>query len=383
MKAKLYLLAILFLGFVSCSDNSDESSNGSLGSVNTVSAEVLDALSVKVVGNMTSTGGSFVRGRGIVIDTSQNPEINTGIRLYDQGQELGNYSFIFTGLEANTTYYARAYAENDAGVQYGNIINFTTGSPVTTNDIANITTTTAKLKGFISQPSSSSQSAGFVYSTTQNPTTNSSPMIEYTIVGSDNYSADIQGLLTNTTYYVRSYVRIASNNFIYGEQKQFKTAGYPGQGGGIVVYDKGDNTDGWRYLEVHPTDLDYNSSSSYGSNWGPATFISGLSNQLGSGLSNSEIIASQVTQANCAAKLCMNLVRGGRSDWFLGSSDEMLLAAKSLKPMGTILDNAWTSTQTNAQYANAIFYQSGPETFSIFVNQPKSHTIRVYAMRRY
>ena len=42
------------------------------------------------------------------------------------GTETGYFSVAITGLTANTTYYARAYAINAAGVAYGNQVSFTT-----------------------------------------------------------------------------------------------------------------------------------------------------------------------------------------------------------------------------------------------------------------
>jgi hypothetical protein len=103
---------------------------------------------------------------------------------------------------------------------------------------------------------------------------------------------------------------------------------------------------------------------------------------LGSGPANSEIIAAGVTSSNCAAKMCLNLVRNGKSDWFLGSSEEMLIAKRSLYAMDTYLESAWTSTQANASQAKSTYYSTSSNGFLLW-DDYKTSTNYVYPMRRY
>jgi hypothetical protein len=42
---------------------------------------------------------------------------------------VGSFNVNISGLTANTTYYARAYASNTKGIQYGNQVQFTTKAP--------------------------------------------------------------------------------------------------------------------------------------------------------------------------------------------------------------------------------------------------------------
>lgn len=58
------------------------------------------------------------------------------------------------------------------------------------------------------------------------------------------------GLKPNTIYYVRGFVINRNGEYSYTEEKQFRTTGYFGPARGYVVYDKGETTDGWRYLET-------------------------------------------------------------------------------------------------------------------------------------
>lgn len=41
-----------------------------------------------------------------------------------------------------------------------------------------------------------------------------------------------------------------SGEYSYTEEKQFHTTGYLGPARGDVIYDKGEISDGWRYLEI-------------------------------------------------------------------------------------------------------------------------------------
>lgn len=77
-------------------------------------------------GNVTADGGDNVTGRGVVWAKTQNPTINNNFGITTNGSGTGPFSSNLTGLSANTTYYARAYATNSAGTAYGEQVEFTT-----------------------------------------------------------------------------------------------------------------------------------------------------------------------------------------------------------------------------------------------------------------
>jgi hypothetical protein len=122
--------------------------------------------------------------------------------------------------------------------------------------------------------------------------------------------------------------------------------GQRGPAGGIVFYDKGGYSDGWRYLEAAPGDFTttlawalYDSS------------ISGLGRGIDTGKSNTEKIIAQLEQFNypqTAAVLCWTLEMNGYRDWFLPSIDELNLLYQNLYKSGRGGFNAnnvyWSST---------------------------------------
>ena len=75
-------------------------------------------------GNVISGGNASVTERGVCIATVSNPTTsNTKITA---GSGTGSFTCNLTGLQANTTYYVRAYAVNSMGTAYGEQVSFTT-----------------------------------------------------------------------------------------------------------------------------------------------------------------------------------------------------------------------------------------------------------------
>ena len=193
--------------------------------ITTVEASNVTANSATVGGDITDDGGRPVTVRGICYGTSQTPTID-GDHTED-GSGSGSFSHNITGLSSSTTYYARAYATNRNGTYYAsNIISFTTqdGLPtVTTSNVTNITATTAKGGGNVTNNGGYNvTSRGICWNTMGNPdlsdqhTTNGS--------GDGSFTSNMTGLSVGTTYYVRAY---ATNQYgtSYGPEKSFSTNG--------------------------------------------------------------------------------------------------------------------------------------------------------------
>jgi len=115
---------------------------------------------------------------------------------------------------------------------------------VTTSQVADITTTTATCSGNVTSVGGSSVTArGVCWNTSQNPTTSNFRTTNGT--GSGNYTSNITGLSSNTTYYVRAYATNAQGT-AYGEQKAFRTSPSPGMVGNTFT----DSRDGKVYKIV-------------------------------------------------------------------------------------------------------------------------------------
>jgi uncharacterized repeat protein (TIGR01451 family) len=152
----------------------------------------------------------------------------------------GNYNYAFSqtvyNLMPNTTYYFRAVARNQYGINYGQVLTFTTGSGyqvynygnkpiVTTNPATYISQNSALLNGTVN-PNGGLTSAWIEYGP------NVALGLKTTVLpmGSSNsnlpYSFAATGLLPNTTYYFRI---VAQNQYgtSYGQILSFQTLSVP------------------------------------------------------------------------------------------------------------------------------------------------------------
>ncbi len=93
----------------------------------TLGVNNLTGTSADVGGDVTDDGGDPVTERGIVWST-----VNSNPTLADQvvtsGDGVGNFNALISSLPPGTTVYYRAFATNNAGTGYGDVLSFTTPS---------------------------------------------------------------------------------------------------------------------------------------------------------------------------------------------------------------------------------------------------------------
>ncbi len=189
-----------------------------------ITSEVTDVgpRTAKCGGNIVSDHGDPVSRRGVCWSTHSNP--TTSDYATSDGSGVGYFSSSLTNLSQNTTYYVRAYATNGRGTAYGEVKTFkinTSAPQVTTSNVTNITTSTAKCGGVVvSDNGDPVTRRGVCWSTSSNPTVSNSTTYDGTGVGS--FNSTLTGLSQNTTYYVRAYAT-NSQGTTYGAQKTFKT----------------------------------------------------------------------------------------------------------------------------------------------------------------
>jgi hypothetical protein len=194
----------------------------SLSTVTTTVATNISATGATLGGNVTSDGNATVSERGVVYATTQTP--TTANAKVANGTGTGIFSSNVTGLTAGTVYYVRAYAINSQGTAYGSQQSFTTGliitqATVTTTIATSITSSAATLGGNVTSDGNATVTErGIVYATTPTPTTSNDKVAIGT--GTGNFSTNVTGLNSGTTYYVRAYA-INSEGTAYGNQETF------------------------------------------------------------------------------------------------------------------------------------------------------------------
>jgi len=127
------------------------------------------------------------------------------------------------------------------------------------------------------------------------------------------------------------------------------TVGQAGPAGGIVFFDKGSYSDGWRYLEAASSDIAGTAE------WGARGRDVGRTNTgRGSGKQNTQIIVEHLRETGetgRAAQLTRDFRQGGYADWFLPSKDELHLMYENLKQrgLGRFQDSEyWSSSQSDS-----------------------------------
>jgi len=141
------------------------------------------------------------------------------------------------------------------------------------------------------------------------------------------------------------------------------SVGDSGPGGGIIFYDKGRFTDGWRYLEASPVEwisYDYYTGFNYHEgaplSWASGGIdVPGTGTGIGAGKKNTALILAANPGSHIAAHACVYYRGGGKSDWFLPSKDELNELYKQRDIVGYYLIPAtsltyWSSSQYDSNY---------------------------------
>ena len=96
--------------------------------VETIEVSNIKSNTAKGGGKVTSSGGFAVTKRGVCWSTTQYPSISNDHS--EDGIGVGEFISNINKIKPNTTYYVRAYAENEKGVAYGNQVTFMSASGV-------------------------------------------------------------------------------------------------------------------------------------------------------------------------------------------------------------------------------------------------------------
>jgi hypothetical protein len=302
--------------------------------------------------------GQIVNGNFSLIDWSNGPFF-----IKTETDINGGTNYTITGTSQMLSVPYALYAKN-AG-KLSNMAMPTITTLPATNVTSNQATFNANFSGF------GVLEKGFVWSFLDNPSALNSEknVVPGSAWGNFNFQNELFKVTTingsvrsssfafkpNTTYYYRAYVLTENNIYLYGETILFTTLsiGQQGPAGGIVFYDKGIYSEGWRYLEAAPTD-----QNSVPTSFGCVNLsVANTSLFLGKGLLNTQLLTAACAEVS-PAKLSDDLVVGTFNDWFLPSVTELFLMYFNLQEqnLGNFSGEYWSSTDGHLNP----FYQLGP-----------------------
>jgi len=188
----------------------------------------------------------------------------------------------------------------------------------------------------------------------------------------------------NGTSYTAGYTFIVNANiqlFARWVEHVYRI-GDTGPAGGIVFFDKGNRTGGWRYLEAAPYDIDRPLIAAR------ELFEPRTDRSVGSGKLNTQAIMNEANNRGggfgWAAQACDALVVSGFDDWFLPSRDELnfMYGNLHLRGLGNFRsDNYWSSTFSgnwNNNQFTVINFSSGEHQNPFSTSQYRVRAIRQF-----
>ncbi len=169
---------------------------------------------VTLTGNVESANGYRIKSRGFYYSTQNNPSKGNGthvsVPLTSDG--IGEISAEINGLDSYTNYYYIAYAENEKGFQYSDVITFKTWAEtptVDTKDISEVIDGNISITGIIiSEGAFPVTECGICWSTIHQEPTTADDFRRSTDKTGD-YTVTLQNRAGSKTYYFRAY---AENN---------------------------------------------------------------------------------------------------------------------------------------------------------------------------
>jgi hypothetical protein len=237
---------------------------------------------------------------------------------------------------------------------------------VYTEDVTDITLYSASCGGMIvSDYGFTITARGVCWGTDTLPTINDFKTMDGTGMG--NYYSMITGLQANTKYFIRAYAE-SSEGIGYGNCLSFKTftavfgPGFCYQGGIIAcIFQPGEP--GYIAGETHGIIAAPNDMSEV-VDWSNESFITtnATATALSTGLLNTNMIVTAQGNGNYAAKLCLDLVVNGFSDWFLPSKDELTKLYLNKDVIGGFNGTSyWSSSETGSSSAWRRSFKTGIE----------------------
>jgi hypothetical protein len=226
---------------------------------------------------------------------------------------------------------------------------------------------------------------GILVSTSNEPTINNSQFLNETSNANQILNL-FNNLNHNTLYYARGYAEniagLAYSDSIFSFQtKRFYQIGEQGPAGGIIFYNKLDNTGNWNFMECYPNEISLTMPWSLNN-----SSITGLDTELGKGKANTDQILNNIgiTGGNYASKYCYQFSYNGYSDWFLPSRDELIKMYQNLFLTGLLdfdVNSKYWSSSEDGYFTQNAWYQKMESSQTNAATEIKSSNLKIRPIR--
>lgn len=172
-----------------------------------------------------SNGSSEIKDYGFYYGIYNNPTTKVSVG----SGNITDYMATLHDLSANTKFYVKAYAVNEEGEGFGDVVSFVTKAysipQVTSQSVTDVLYNSAKCTGSInSNGGKNITEKGFCYSILSSPTINSTKVIDAS--AGNSISCTLSKLDYNKTYYARAYA-VNEVGVAYGAVLSFTTKDAP------------------------------------------------------------------------------------------------------------------------------------------------------------
>lgn len=137
----------------------------------------------------------------------------------------------------------------------------------------------------------------------------------------------------------------------YTKEKNEYKIGDKGPAGGVIVYDKGDYLDGWRYIEAAPQYLKYKYSDN--------DYIDSFQTYrgIGEGKFNTRSALNTKNRSYLAARACDDYSLNGYNDWFLPSLEEMKkVYSVMVRDLNQLPEGTYLTSTRYGENSKYVFY---------------------------
>lgn len=181
---------------------------------------------IKAGGTIIDIGKEGISKYGHCWSVNAAPTINDAKTEFTNAEAGKNFTSAITSISANTVYYVCAYATNGNETVYGAIKTFTLSGlsaiTITASNLNILNENSVSVSGSIANIGAlTALDYGHCWATHSSPTVADNKTSNGTLASDINFNSMLSNLNQETTYFVRSYIKLDATTIIYSNEINF------------------------------------------------------------------------------------------------------------------------------------------------------------------